>query len=196
MGDHGPEVGVLFRQDTSSIPISNRSLRRSGSTRSSHTPDDPPDLLPIDSEDPRDRRRVRPGHKLRNEIIEIAGEPRAVARERNTLDMHPMLRTIESLSQARADIESPHPEIRVPPDRLAMLAVLAMARRVRAPPANKATTTQRNDHDDSAGREVDRANPTPGRRSRRENAVQTRHGHNLQLGDPDLVQPARLRSNS
>jgi hypothetical protein len=123
-----------------------------------HPLDDPPDRLPIDPEHPRDRRLVGTGHKPRDEIVEIAGEPRAVPRERNTLDMHPMLRTAQS-PQARADIESPHPEIQVPPHRLVMLAVLAMPRRIAALRAAKAPTTQRDDHDDSVGLEADRPNP-------------------------------------
>jgi len=54
--------------------------------------DDPPDRLPVDPRQPARRRLVGLGRQPRDEVIEVAGEPRTVSRERDPLDVHAVLR--------------------------------------------------------------------------------------------------------
>ena len=123
-----------------------------------------------------------------------AWKPAPSRANRNALDMHPMLRTTQS-PQARADIESPHPEIQVPPEQLGDLAVLAMA---------SSTSTSGNEGDDDATQPPRRARGskltdrthTPGRRGQTRECGRARRGHDLQLGDlehPRAYVPTRAR---
>ena len=125
------------------------------------TLDDPPDRLPVDPRQPAGRRLVGLGRQPRHEVVEVAREARAVAGERDALDVHAVLRTAQP-PQPGADLQAPDPEIQMPPDRVVVLLVLAMARAVRALRALKAATTQRDGHADPIGLKVDRANPDSG----------------------------------
>jgi hypothetical protein len=122
--------------------------------------DDPPDGLPVHAQQPRDRRLVGLGHQPRDEIIEVAGASRAVAGKRDALDMHTMLGAAQP-TQRRIDLQVPHAQIQMAPDRLMALLVLAMTRREGAVRAHQPPTTQRDPHDDPIGLEDHRAHPHP-----------------------------------
>jgi len=64
----------------------------------------------------------------------------------------------------------------MPPDRVVVLAALAMPRRVRAPRAHKATTAQRDRDEDSIGLEADRADPHPGQVEQARECARDAHG--------------------
>jgi len=87
------------------------------------------------------------------------------------------------------DLQAPDPKIEMPPDRVVMLLALAMARYVRALRATKATTTQPDGTTTLPGsKQTDRTH-TPGRHSRRENALVTRMGDDLQVRTVRSLEP-------
>ena len=107
--------------------------------------DDPPDGVPVDPDQPLDRGLVRSGREPRDERLEVAGEPARVPGERNALDPDPVLRALDA-AQLGAELKPPDPEIEVPPDRLDVLAVMAMRRRIRAQRAPQPPAPQRDPH--------------------------------------------------
>jgi hypothetical protein len=142
--------------------------------------DDPPDRLPVDPHQPAGRGLVGLGRQPRDQVFEVAREARAVASERDALHVHAMLGATQP-PQPGADLEPPDPQIEMPPDRVVMLAALAMPRGVRALRAPQATMAQHDRDEDSIGLEADRADPHPRQSSKRENALVTRMGDDLQF---------------
>ena len=101
--------------------------------------DDPPDRVPVDPRQPAGRGLVGLRRQPRDQVLEVAREPGAVTGERHALDQRPMLGA-DKPSQPRVNLEPPDPEVQVAPDRVVTLLVLAIARRVQALRATKATS--------------------------------------------------------
>ncbi len=137
------------------------------------TLDDPPDRLPVDPRQPAGRGLVGLRRQPRDQVLEVAGEPRAVAGERDALHVRAVLGAAHP-PEPGVNLQPPAPEIEMAPDRVVMLPALPMARGVRALRAMQATPAQRDRHDDSIRLEADRADPHPRQANRRENAVETR----------------------
>lgn len=142
---------------------------------SADTLDHPPDGLPVNAQQPGDRRLISLGRKPRHEIVKVARQAGAVARERHALDVHAVFRAAH-LTQPGSDLQAPDAEIQVPPDRVVILRALAGHRRERAQRANQPPATQRDPHTDPIGPELDAADAYPSRRNRRHNALVTRMG--------------------
>ena len=122
--------------------------------------DDPPDRLPVDPRQPAGRGLVGLGRQPGDEVLEVAREAGAVTGERDALHAHAMFGATNP-PQLGVNLQAPTAEIQVPPDRVVMLLVLAVARGVRALRAMKATAAQRDRDHHMAGLEADRPNPHP-----------------------------------
>ena len=70
--------------------------------------DDPPNGLPIDPQKPRDRGLIRLGRQPRDQIVEVAREPGAVAGKRHALHVHPVLGAAKA-PQPGTDLQPPAP---------------------------------------------------------------------------------------
>ena len=104
--------------------------------------DDPPDRLPIDPHQPTGRGPIGLGHQPGDQVLEVPGEAGAVPGERHALHVHTVLGTAQP-SKPRVNLQSPDPEIQVPPDRVVVLLALPMRRRVSALRALKTTALER-----------------------------------------------------
>jgi hypothetical protein len=123
-----------------------------------------------------------------DEILKVAGEPGAVAGERDALHMHAMLGAAKP-PEIRVDLQSPDPEIQVPPPRLVLLTVLAMPRRIAALRADKPPTTQRDLHHDPVGLKLHRSNPYSGQAQQTRECGRDAHGQDLRLEELDTREP-------
>jgi hypothetical protein len=113
--------------------------------------DAPPDRLPVDSRQPAARCHVVRGRQpRRHEILEATGQAGAVTGERDAVDAHAVLRTAQP-PQPGVNLQAPTAESQMPPDRVVMLPLLAMARGARARRAMQATTTRRDGHAEPIG---------------------------------------------
>lgn len=137
--------------------------------------DDSADRVPDDPGQPAGRGLVGLRRQPRDQVLEIAGEPGAVTGERDALHQRTVLGATEP-PQPGVHLQAPAAEIQVPPDRVVMLLVLAIARGVRALRAIKAPTTQRDRHHDPAGLKADRPNPHPRQVKQAEECSADAHG--------------------
>ena len=157
--------------------------------------DDPPDRLPVDPDQPRDRRLVGLRRQPRDEVVEVARETGAVTRERDALDMHAVLGTAQ-LAQRRADLESPDAKVEMAPDRLVILDTLARHRGVPAHRADEPLAAQRDAHNDTIGAEPHAAHPHPLQAQQTTECGSDAHGPDLQLEElehPRAYGAARAR---
>ena len=122
--------------------------------------DDPPDRLPIDPHQPTGRGPIGLGHQPGDQVLEVPGEAGAVPGERHALHVHTVLGTAQP-SKPRVNLQSPDPEIQVPPDRVVVLLALPMRRRVRALRALKTTALERDRDHHPVGLEAHRPDPDP-----------------------------------
>jgi hypothetical protein len=122
--------------------------------------DDLPDGVPVDPEQPLDRRLFCPRRQPRDELLEVAGQPAGVAGERDALDPDPVLRALQP-AQPGAELQPPDPEIEVAPDRLDLLAVMPVRRGELAQRAPRPPTAQRDPHHHPVGIELHPAHPDP-----------------------------------
>jgi len=95
-----------------------------------------------------------------DELLEVAGGTRIGAGERHLLDPHAVLRTLEP-AKLRAELQPPHAEVQVPPDRLCTLLVVTVRRGVAAERADQPTAPQREPDDDPVLAELNIADPHP-----------------------------------
>jgi len=102
----------------------------------SHDPlADPPDGVPVDTQEPGDRGLVRLGGQERGHVLEVAGEPGPVPGKRHHLGHHPAGRTVQP-AQLRAHHHERGAQVQVPPrrgDRTPVVAPPGGAAAVRAP---------------------------------------------------------------
>jgi hypothetical protein len=99
--------------------------------------DDPPDRVPVDAQQPADRRLVDAGGQPGHQTFEVAREAGAVTSERHALGEHAMAGTAQP----------PDAQIEVPPDRVHRPRVLARRGRELAARAPEPTAPKRNlDH--------------------------------------------------
>ena len=160
--------------------------------------DDPPDRLPIDPHQPRDRRLVGLRYQPRDEIVKVARETGAVTRERDALDMHAVLGTAQ-LAQRRADLKPPDAKVEMAPDRVVILNTLAGHRGVPAHGAQEPLAAQRDAHNDTISAEPHAAHPHPLQAQQTTECGSDAHGPDLQLEDlehPRAYGAARARQLS
>ncbi len=143
--------------------------------------DDPTDRLPIDPRQPARRGLIHARRQPRDEIVEVAGEPGAVAGERDPLHVHAVLGALQA-PQSRADFQPPDPEIQVPPPRLVRLEVVAMPRAIRALRAMQTATTQRDPDDHTVGLKRDVRDPYPGQLQQARECSSDAHSKDLHFG--------------
>jgi hypothetical protein len=156
--------------------------------------DDPPDGVPVDPDQPLDRRLVGPGGQPRDERLEVAREPTRVPGERNALHPDPVLGALKP-PQLSAELEPPHAEIEVPPDRLDMLAVMTVRRGELAQRAPQPPTSERDPHHHPVGVELHLAHPDPVQAQQaRESRVDAHRRPPVEL--LDLRQPAACRART
>jgi len=121
----------------------------------------PPDRVPVDPRQPAGRGLVGLRRQPRDQVLKIAREPGVGTGERDALDQRAVLGATQP-PQPSVDLQAPNPEIEMAPDRVVMLAALAITRRELALRATKTTTAQRDRDHDAIGLEADLADPHPG----------------------------------
>ena len=152
--------------------------------------DDPPGGLPVDPYQPADRGPVGLRHQPRHQILEIPGEPGAVAGERDALHVHPVLGAAQP-PQPGTDLQSPEAEIDMPPDRVMILHVLPRHRRVRALRTAQPLAAQRDPDHNPAGFEANLLDPDPGQIQQAKECGSDAHGRRPPVRRTQ--EPANLR---
>ena len=142
--------------------------------------DNPADRLPIDPRQPTGRGLVGLRRQPRDEVLEIASEAGAIAREWDALDVDAVLGAAQP-SQPGVDLQPPGPEIKMPPDRVVMLLVLATPRQIRALRALTTSTPQRHRDHHPARLEADLADPHPRQGKQARECALTRMSDDLQV---------------
>lgn len=114
----------------------------------------PPDSAPRDPAQSGDRRLVHLRGQPRDQVIEVACEMRARASERDGFDHDAVFRTGQA-AQRRSQLDSPHPEIEMPPPRRHRPSVIARRRLEATMRADQPPSTQRHGDYDQRGQELD-----------------------------------------
>ena len=122
--------------------------------------DDPPDGVPVDPDQAGDRGLVHRSRQPSDQLLEVAGEPRPVPRERHRFHSHAMLGALKP-SELGAELEAPDAEIEMPPARLDRLLVVAVARGELAQRALEPPSPQRHRHDHPIGVKLNLPHPDP-----------------------------------
>jgi hypothetical protein len=120
----------------------------------------PPDRAPRHPTEPRDRGLVGAGRQPRHQVIEVAGQMRARAGERDRLGDDTVDRATQP-TELRVDPDPPHPHIEVAPHRPTRPGVVAGPSRKRAVRTRKALAAQHDGHGDHVDREHDRGDVHP-----------------------------------
>jgi hypothetical protein len=124
------------------------------------TLDDPPDRVPVDPQKPLDGGLVDASHQPRDEALEVAGELRAWAGERDALGPRPVLRAPQPPAAA-VDLQPPDAEIEMAPDGVLRPGVLPRPARVPALRAHKPAATERDLHAHAVRLEPNIPDPDP-----------------------------------
>lgn len=106
--------------------------------------DDGADGAPVDPTQPTDRGLVHARGRPCHEVLDVAGEPRAMAGEVDGLHDHPPAGSACQPPQRRADRDPPHAQVHRPPGRGMRLGVVPPPRRPAAVRADQPSAAQPN----------------------------------------------------
>lgn len=135
VGDQGEVVVLLAVGDLVHPRLEQLVQTRVVELVGDHPLDDRAGGAPVDAHQAGDRGLVGVGDQPGDEVLEVAGEPRAVTGERHRLDHHPLAAPAVEPPQPAAHHHPPDPEVQRPPRRGALLPVVP---RGGAPPAMRA----------------------------------------------------------
>jgi hypothetical protein len=123
-----------------------------------HPFDDAADRVPVNAQQPADRRLVHGGGEPSHQILEVRGEGGSRSPEGYPFDSNAMVRTGEP-AQLGADLQTPAAEVEVPPDRRRWPGVVASPGRERAERAIETPSAQGHRDGDGVRAEGDAGDP-------------------------------------